>query len=377
MYNEGAARIRYVGSAFLNERARPLRDIGVGVANVMCAKGFSVLDPTTATGIRGIRYGLEAKAGSVTMLDMNSAAQKVAARNAKENSLDARIIATSLQEFANSSPGRFDLIDFDPFGSIAPSVYDIFKITRDGTVVMLTATDAAVLCGAHEKACIRIYDAKPMHNELCHEVGLRILIGYVARIASQFDFGIEPVMSIAHAHYLRLVLRARSGAEQAYKSTQNLGYAYYCPSCGYRSCSASVFPTIGACGLCGSRLAIAGKLWCGRLRDANIVGEVLEWASGAAASYVSSETIKLLSALSKECDAPLYYSVPGLTKRLGVSSVSPSELVGLLLGAGFRASKVHIDPSLVRTSADLPSIIGLVKGLHASGSGIANARRMV
>ena len=30
-----------------------------------------------------------------------------------------------------------------------------------------------------------------MHNELCHETGMRIMIGYIARTAAQFNLGID------------------------------------------------------------------------------------------------------------------------------------------------------------------------------------------
>ena len=63
------------------------------------------------------------------------------------------------------------------------------KITNDGARLMVTATDVAVLCGADSKACMRLYDSKPIHNELCHESGMRVMIGYIARMLANSDLG--------------------------------------------------------------------------------------------------------------------------------------------------------------------------------------------
>ncbi|MCL4411551.1 hypothetical protein M1329_01280, partial [Candidatus Marsarchaeota archaeon] len=71
-YKEGKAVIRYHSKAFINPHARFTRDIGTALAVRLLPNHYSVLDPTAATGIRGMRYALEARAGSATFLEINS-----------------------------------------------------------------------------------------------------------------------------------------------------------------------------------------------------------------------------------------------------------------------------------------------------------------
>jgi tRNA (guanine26-N2/guanine27-N2)-dimethyltransferase len=81
------------------------------------------------------------------------------------------------------------------------------KIAGNGTELMVTATDTAVLCGADREACMRLYDSRPIHNELCHESGMRTMVGYIARTAAQFNFGIKVALSFSYMHYIRAFVR--------------------------------------------------------------------------------------------------------------------------------------------------------------------------
>ena len=242
MYEEGRAKIRFIGEAFLNPEAMFSRDLSVALVNGFANRSTKILDPTAATGIRGIRYFLETKSKEVTMLDMNKNAYEAAKKNTKSNKVKAKVLNLSIQEFVNTTKSKFDVIDFDPFGSVAPNVYDLLKASSGGGYLFLTATDTAVLCGAQERACRKIYDANPMHNELCHEVGIRILIGYVARAAMQFNYGIEVILAVSYAHYMRVFLKLRYGEESSHDSIKELGYAYHCNKCGFNSTEKGFFP---------------------------------------------------------------------------------------------------------------------------------------
>ncbi len=207
LVSEGKAKIYTGKEAFYNPKMTELRDISVAFLKVISTKDKKVLDSTAATGIRAIRYALEAGAKDVVLLDINKSAAALAKKNVKLNRLKFDVLNKSIQDFANSSREKFGMIDHDPFGSPAPSLFDLMKISWDGTALMITATDTAVLCGAHQGACLKIYGAKPLHNEMCKEVGIRILLNYTARIASQFNFGVIPLLSISDMHYMRIFVR--------------------------------------------------------------------------------------------------------------------------------------------------------------------------
>ena len=352
MYGEGRARIE-AGEAFLNPQARFSRDLSVALVSLFAKKSTKILDPTAATGIRGIRYYLETKSKDITLLEINRRASLSARKNIRANRVNAKVINKSMQEFANTTKERFDVIDLDPFGSVAPDLFDVLKISKDGTYLFLTATDMAVLCGAHEQACLKIYDAKPMHNELCHEVAARILIGFAARMASQFNFGVEAVLSLSYAHYLRVILRLRQGADAAKDSIKQLGYAYYCEKCGYRNASGSTFPSERDCKLCGYRLLIAGKLWSGQLYDK----KMLKRATAEFRKRKFDEKgLRMLNTIAAEIDTPLYYSIPKITKKMGLPAISPILVMDSLKQKGIPASRTHFEKDSIRTSADITAV---------------------
>ncbi len=83
----------------------------------------------------------------------------------------------------------FDYIDLDPFGTPVPYLHAAFHGLRRNGILAITATDTAPLAGTHAKKCLRRYQARPCRCVFGHEVGLRILIGYVARQAAMFDRG--------------------------------------------------------------------------------------------------------------------------------------------------------------------------------------------
>ena len=141
MYKEGDARIKYADGAFLNPKAAISREISIAFVKSLAKKTTCVLDTTAATGIRGIRYCLEDGIRDLTLLEINANAYKAMRRNLKFNGVKATALNTSVQEFANTCNKQFDVIDLDPFGGVAPYIYDLMKISRDGTHLIATATD--------------------------------------------------------------------------------------------------------------------------------------------------------------------------------------------------------------------------------------------
>jgi tRNA (guanine26-N2/guanine27-N2)-dimethyltransferase len=351
LYKEGKASIKQ-GKAFLNPKAKFLRDLSVALLNCTSKKNARILDATSGTGIRGIRYFLETKAKDVTMLDMNKDAYNSARKNAKENKIKAVILNKSLQEFANSKKQRFDVIDVDPFGGLSPYIYDIMKIASNGTILMLTATDTAVLCGAHGSACIRIYGSKPMHNEMCHETGIRILINYILGIASQFNYGIEVLFSVSYAHYMRVFIRLKYGSENSLLSIKNTGYAYYCNRCGFRSFEKKLLPKNTKCYYCKSDMQISGRMWLGNLCDNNTASKMLKYFR----KHYDKNEINLLDTINNELDLPLYYSIPKTTRMMHTVSISPTEVISRLKKYGYDATRTHFDYNSVKTNADIKVI---------------------
>ncbi len=352
MYVEGKARIDK-GKAFLNPKAKFLRDTSVAFIANNATPRSTVLDATAGTGIRGIRYYLESKARRVTMLDMNRGAFNAIKKNASANGVKARVLGTSVQEFANTTKERFDFIDVDPFGGITPYVYDIMKVVKNGTYLMLTATDTAVLCGAHADACIRLYGSKPLHNELCHETGIRIMINYVVGIASQFNFGVDVVLSLYYAHYLRLILRLAHGSAKASSSLANTGYVHFCSNCGAWETEKSMVSRQRNCMACGHRMPVYGRMWLGPLYEK----KKLKTMSGALERMgMGTAEARIFNTILKEYDIPLFYSLPRMTKRMRRTSVKPSDVFSGLSSMGYTVTRTQFDDTGIKTDAGIVAL---------------------
>ena len=362
-YKEGKAAIRK-RSAFLNPVSRPLRDISVALVSNIADRSTTILDPTAATGIRGIRYYLETSAKEITLLDINKGAYRSMKQNLLLNKVRAKSYNTSVQEFASSYAGAFDIIDLDPFGSAVPYVNDLMRLCKDGTYLFVTATDTAVLCGAHASACVKLYNAKSLHNELCHEVGTRILIAYIATVAAQYNFGIDVMLAISYGTYVRLFLRLRHGANAAVASLRNTGYAHYCKSCGYRGIENGLIPKTLKCPQCRSPMELAGRLWTANLYEKGCVRSIAEKLAKEGAS---AQAVALVNKIAAEPDAPLYYSIPAETKRLGISSVRIGTVLDYLKKNGYAAALTHFDKDAIKTNADIKHVVKAISTAQKRG----------
>ncbi|MDE1865230.1 MAG: hypothetical protein KGH94_01150 [Candidatus Micrarchaeota archaeon] len=358
MYIEGKARIKDSGKAFLNPKAKVSRDLSVAYVSHLAKRDSALLDSTAATGIRGIRYALESKARDLTLLEINRAAHKALKANLLLNKVKAKAINESIQEFANSGNGRFDFIDLDPFGGITPYIYDLMKVSGDGTRLMVTATDTAVLCGADSKACMKLYDSKPIHNELCHEGGMRVMIGYIARVAAQFDMGIDVELSVSYMHYMRAFMRLKAGASAAYASLEKMGYLRYCDACRNREAELGFLPRNSDCSNCGGRMAPYGRMWLGDLKDQKLVDSLCRKTKD---DERKGEAFKLLELIKSELDERFYYHIPTMTKRYKLGSVSPYLVAKRLEEAGYSTSLTHMKGSAIKTGAGLGEVVKMLK----------------
>lgn len=353
---EGKAEISAPEGVFYNLKMAKLRDISVAFLAAYNHRGASLLDCTAASGIRGIRYALEAGIKDVTLIDINEDAAKAAKANVKRNGLGLRVLDSSIQEFANSSHEAFDIIDLDPFGTPVPYVHDLLKLAKGGTLLMVTATDTATLCGAEEKACLKLYGSKPLHNELCHEVGARILLNYIAREAAQFNFGIEPALSVSDMHYIREFLFLREGANAAVRSVKNTGFGSYCRNCHNFSLAKGIAPKPEMrCDNCRKEMDLFGPLWLGSLQDRDVVARTLQ-----SCSDLSADAASLLEKICNEIDVPLFYNNSKITRYLRMGSVSVDKVIASL-SKKHSASRTHFDRDGIKTDAGIKEVIASVR----------------
>jgi tRNA (guanine26-N2/guanine27-N2)-dimethyltransferase len=357
------ARAPATQPVFFNPAARTNRDVSVAVAAATRPKSY--LDALAGTGARGVRVANEAPGGTqVTLVDFNTASLEVARKNVRKNGVRERctVVHSEANRFLFSRFERqekFDAIDVDPFGTPAPFVLAATVAAADGCVVSLTATDAAVLCGVYPDVSRRRYGASAVRSDFVHETGLRILLGFAARMGGVNDVGIEPVAAHSTLHYLRVFFTVRRGAARADESAGRLGFVTQCNECGARSSGAL---PLERCPVCGRRVRSAGPLWTGTMVDEKVVA--------AASSFSVNEGWKEASEvlgplLGLDRFPPYSYSPERVCSRLRVPSVSIQGAVDSLTSLGFEASKSPFEQIGIKTGAGYDDFVTALRA--ASG----------
>src|SRR3989442_3118242 len=223
------------------------RDLSAIVMDKWPGQIGSVLDGLAATGAWGIRMALETRADRVTFNDWSPEAIQLIRENVRRNGLVADVHQSDLRSSVRE--GRYDFVDVDPFGPPTPFLASVFDGVKGLAGVGITATDTAVLCGTYPRACEKRYGARPLRSPQGAEIGLRIMIGYCARIAEERQPRVRPILAFSAEHFLRALVMVSSGSASA-----PLGLVA-------RGASAGLIPATAA-----NHDAI-GPLWLGPLRD--------------------------------------------------------------------------------------------------------------
>jgi len=347
---------------FFNPAARTNRDVSVAVASVTRPRTY--LDALAGTGARGVRVAKEALGGSdsaqVTLVDFGLPALAVARRNVARNGLRGRCAVVHREANAYlvsrfERPEKFDAIDLDPFGTPAPFVLAATSAAADGAMVSMTATDAAVLCGVYPEVAFRRYGARAVRSDFVHETGLRILLGFAARMAGINEAGVEPVAAHSTLHYLRAFFVLRRGATKADASARSLGYVTQCNGCGSRF--SGDLPA-RSCPGCGTRVRSAGPLWLGPMVGERVAGEAAAFAEergwrSAADALASIRGIDRFPAFS--------YSPERVCSSLKIPSVSAAGVIDALSAAGFAAARQPFEDIGIKTDASYGDFVAAVR----------------
>ncbi|VVC02396.1 tRNA (guanine(26)-N(2))-dimethyltransferase [uncultured archaeon] len=360
---EGLAKIRLHEDVFFNPAMHLCRDVSSLWVGTLPSLD-SVLDGFCASGVRGLRYKLENKnVESVAFVDASPTAVQLAERNAINNFLAPKQFRT-MREDINRLLGageRFDLIEIDPFGTPVPYLASLMRCGNglDERFVSVTATDTAVLCGAHARACYKGYAAKPVHAEICHESGLRIMLGAIARAAAAEDWALEPMLCLSHRHYFKVLARLVKGADGAVETSKTaMTYITHCPHCLYHHMDG--FPT-PICAWCGNKTQWGGPVWGGDWVSKASVEKMLRLMPNRP-YLLQKEVGSLLNTVASEADGPsLYYDLHELSSSHRRVIPTSEHVIEALRGMGYFASRTHFSTSAIRTDASLGEILEQMK----------------
>lgn len=364
MVEEGGARFD-VGDAFYNPRMEMNRDITVGVLRAWrdrvggADRTPTYLDANTASGVRGVRAALAGY--DATLVDRSDEAVELARRNVEENDVAEK--ATAVHEDGNvvMRRGRYDAVDVDPFGSPIPFADAAFNSAH--SLACFTATDTAPLCGAHDSG-VRRYSCVPLNTTYHAEMGLRVLIGALARTAARYDVAVTPVLSHSSDHYKRTYLAVEEGAKVSNAALEGVGFVSHCFECGARDAhdaeGAAVPEEIVRDCSCGATRRIAGPLWTGAVRDAAFVDEVIDEVKTDESMGTRKRATKMLRQVRDEMDTPTHYDHHEVCQRAGATPSKLDEFVERLRDAGYEATKAHYSGTAFKTDASHDELVELV-----------------
>ncbi len=204
---------------FLNADQRFNRDLTVSFLNTF--KPHLYLDGFSATGIRGLRAEKEAGIRAV-MVERNRKAFEILRRNLESNSSTSEAYNDTFESIV--SKFKFDFIDVDPYGDVVPYVDVSLNYVKNRGYIGFTATDLSVLTGSLKENTARRYGSVVANNSMRHEMGIRNLIGFIARHAVSMERGIRVMLSAYHGHFYRIILQILKGSGEAKKTAEKIGY---------------------------------------------------------------------------------------------------------------------------------------------------------
>ncbi len=309
---------------FYNPVMKLNRDVSILLLNALGKKDIQISDPMAGSGVRALRFMKELDKSIVKRLFVNDYSDKAVSlikENMKLNGIKAGSISISCTDanlFLLQNKG-FDYIDVDPFGTPNPFLDSAIKrISRDG-VLAVTATDTSALCGTYINACRRKYWAEPLHNELMHETGLRILIRKVQLIGAQYEKALTPIFCYSLDHYFRIFFRCDKGKSKVDKMIKDHGM-----------------------------FMESGPMWLGKLWDKKLVGKMKKSAE-------DKKVKKLLDDIYCEAsvDSVGFYDIHALCKRNKLKEIPKIDvLIANLKKKGYKAARTHFSGHGVRTDAD-------------------------
>ncbi|KAM0851319.1 hypothetical protein ACQ4PT_052491 [Festuca glaucescens] len=333
-----------------------------------------VLEALAASGLRSLRYAREVDGlGKVVALDNDEASVEACKRNIKFNGSAAsdKVEAhlADARVYMLTHPKEFDVVDLDPYGSPAIFLDSAIQAVADGGLLMCTATDMVVLCGANGEVCYSKYGSYPVKGKYCHEMALRILLACIESHANRYKRFIVPVLSVFMDFYVRVFVRVFTSASEIKNAPLKLSYVYQCVGCDsfHLQClgrtitkgkSVKYAPGIGPvvpqkCSDCRKKFNVGGPIWSAPIHDQDWVLSTLADVKAMKDKYPAYNKItSVLTTVSEELhDVQLFFSQHNITGTVKCTPLSAVVFRSAVLNAGYRISSTHVNPLGLKSDA--------------------------
>lgn len=332
-----------------------------------------IIDSMAGSGISSIRLLNECKdIDKIYINDINPVAEDLIYKNLKLNNLieSSNVTIKVLRKDANLLLSKFasksnyekpNVISIDPWGTPNFYIDSAFKAIRnDNGLMCVTATDTAVLFGVKSDVCLRKYMAKPLHNDFCKEIGARILIYFISRIANINNMGIIPLLTFYSNHFIRVFVKTFKNKNQIVKHINKYGYIIHCKNCDH-SFTINIRNLISSkiCGICGEdkSLNYAGPLWLDEIHHPDFLKRIK--ILNDKSDFRNKKRIqKMVNFCLQEIGMPPnYFNLHKLCKKMKCKSIPNLEqLIETLKNKGYKASRTHFDFISIKTDIDIISL---------------------
>jgi tRNA (guanine26-N2/guanine27-N2)-dimethyltransferase len=365
-YREGRACFQ-VGAAFFRPRARPARDLGVLSARLERRDQgqLRVLETMAGSGIRSLRYALEADADMVHCSDADPDVVPLLRAN-----LSAQLPPERWQATRDSADRRFaecfarqtfyDLVDVDGFGSGGSHLARCLDAVRVGGLLYFTATDGRATTGHDRRQSRLVYGADARAHPASQEQGLRLILATLQQQAWMRGFGLRPLFSLFNGETFRVMVRLLPKPTPP----DRVGWLGYCHHCGeYQRLDWPRGDRLH-CPEDGQPLVLSGPLWVAPLHDDGWLSRLREEAEVEARQSPEPkpwrELVPLIDTLCGEADLPpWFYTLGEIGRRGRMDPPRREDLLQRLRRAGYRAEPSHIQAAAVKTDASLATCLQL------------------
>ncbi|MEY2978807.1 MAG: hypothetical protein RLZZ435_2946 [Cyanobacteriota bacterium] len=344
-----------VGSAFYRPQMRYIRDLGVLAAIVYRQQWgqLRVLETMSASGIRSLRYGLEAEAEWLWVNDANPELHPLLQENLERHlsphsyqvtALDAQAIFA----YCGFHHDGYDLVDVDGFGKAFNFLPTVWSALGTHGLLYWTATDGQVLGGHNPDRCLQRYGSYGRSFPCTQEQGMRIVLGSLAAAAQQRGITLQPIFSTFTGQTYRLLVQRVCRLAGTW--SDRYGFLGYCDGCGgyqtvaWRKLGRTACPHHDP----PHPLTLSGPLWLGPLHHP----ETLHAMKTIAAERSLFHLIPLLDRMIAEALLPPYhYSLGELGKWNRADPPNRDRFLQALRDQGYLASVTHWNPEAFKTNA--------------------------
>ncbi|MEM1513783.1 MAG: hypothetical protein QXW78_05195 [Candidatus Thermoplasmatota archaeon] len=355
MIKEGRTEINIIGfeayrgpgkkkASFYNPTFEIDRDIEVIFCQFIANKGAKkFLDAFSSTGIRGIRIAKEVDGDiEVHVNEINPLSFDILKKNVSLNNVNIIMHSEDIKKLLLNY--KYDYINIDPYGSPAYFIPSLSNGLRKIGYFSVTATDVATLCGVYKKSCIRRYGAIPMRGQAMKEIGIRILLAFIAKSLAIFDYCFSPILSYSYSHFFRIYGMAEKGARKADSVMNKIGWIYWRD--GWNYCNFEDIPDKNFC----------GPLWIGEMHSSFFLNEIEEILNEKELRK-KREIKRLLDLWKEEKNLPiLFYETSYIAREIKVKQPKISKIIDGLRSVGYIAGRTHFSQCAFKTNAPYEEI---------------------